>query len=33
MNVELKNLETGQWRHLTDDELAELLPRQLTTPK
>jgi len=26
MNIELKNLESGKWRHLTDDELAELLP-------
>jgi 23S rRNA pseudouridine2604 synthase len=28
MNIKLKNLETGKWRHLTNDELAELLPRQ-----
>lgn len=28
MNIELKNLETGKWRHLTNDELAELLPRK-----
>jgi len=26
MNIELKNLDTGKWRHLTDDELAALLP-------
>jgi 23S rRNA pseudouridine2604 synthase len=32
MNIQLGTLRSGRWRHLTDPELAGLLPRRRSRP-